>query len=123
MKWPTLECHNIYMLDYSKQTTLCEIKNYLIQWKILLFTTCAILLLALGCGVALSLKYHLAEPGKFPNTTSPHSEVLHLSRNEASGYLNLDSIFYIVENDKKCRLIGLRSLFCAVCQQLTHYAV
>ena len=73
MKWPTLECHNIYMLDYSKQTTLCEIKNYLIQWKILLFTTCAILLLALGCGVALSLKYHLAEPGKFPNTTSPHS--------------------------------------------------
>merc|ERR1711872_423537 len=32
------------------------------KWKILLFTTCAILLLVLGCGVALSLKYHLAEP-------------------------------------------------------------
>ena len=56
------------MFGFFKHVTFC--KSFQIQWKILLLATFLLVLFAVGGGIALSLNYHLAESGKFPNTTS-----------------------------------------------------
>ena len=68
MKRPTIAW---YIINYFRQMTFSNI--FLIQMKILLTAILAVLLLILGGGVALFLKSHLEESGKFCITTSFHS--------------------------------------------------